>query len=69
MSTKRQTLEIGVSSTFGCMPMEVVFARIISFSGWKLLSSSRDKASAPTTIASSRARSSRNQTEHQYEVT
>jgi len=32
--SKERTLEIGVSSTFGCIPIDVVFARIIPSSGW-----------------------------------
>jgi len=31
---KEQTLETGVSSTLGCIPIDVVFARIIPSSGW-----------------------------------
>lgn len=31
---KEQTLETGFSSTFGCIPIDVVFVRIIPSSGW-----------------------------------
>lgn len=53
-----QTLEIGVSSIFGCIPIDVVFARIMPPSGWKVSKSARDKASPPIVSASSLARSS-----------
>lgn len=54
---ERQTLGMGVSSTFGCIPIDVVFASIMPSSGWKLSRSARDKASPPTVSAISRARS------------
>jgi hypothetical protein len=54
---ERQTLGMGVSSTFGCIPIDVVFARIIPSSGWKFSRSARDKASPPTISESSLARS------------
>jgi hypothetical protein len=52
-----ETFEIGVSSTFGCIPIDVVFARIMPYSGWKLSRSARDTASAPIVSASFFARS------------
>lgn len=54
---KEQTLEIGVSSTFGIIPIDDVFARIIPSSEWKLSKSARGKASPPIASASSLARS------------
>lgn len=55
-----QTLEMGDSSIFGCIPIEVVLARTISSSGQKLFKSERDNACPPTVSASSLARSCRN---------
>ena len=55
--TERLTLGMGVSSTFGCIPIDVVFARIIPSSGWKFSRSARDKACPPTVSAISLARS------------
>lgn len=48
-----KTFGIGVSAILGCMPTDVVFANTISVVGRKVLSCSKDKASAPTTSASS----------------
>ena len=42
-----------MSVILGCMPTEVVFANTISVVGRKVLSCSKDKASAPTASASS----------------
>lgn len=56
-AVKSQTFGIGVSSTFGCIPMDVVFARIMPSSGLKFSRSARDKACPPTVSASSLARS------------
>lgn len=52
---KGQTLGRGVSSILGFIPTEVVFARIIPSSGWKIFSSARGIASPPTLLASSLA--------------
>lgn len=52
-----ETLERGVSPTFGCIPMDVVFARIIPSSGWKFSKSASDNASPPIVSAMSLARS------------
>ena len=51
-----KTLETGVSSTFGCIPINVVFARIIMSYGWKLAKSASDKASLPMVSAIYQAR-------------
>jgi hypothetical protein len=55
----RETLETGVSSTFGCIPIDVVFARIMPSSGWKFSRSARVIASPPIMSASTFARSRR----------
>ena len=44
--------------------MEVVFARIMPFSGWKVSKSERDKACPPTVSAISLALSTKNKKEH-----
>lgn len=46
---------MGVRSIFGFIPTDVVFARIIPCSGWKLSNSDRVMASPPTLVASSLA--------------
>jgi hypothetical protein len=48
----RQTLARGVSSIFGFIPTDVVFARIIPSSGWKFSNSARVIACPPTLLAS-----------------
>ena len=58
------TLEMGVSSTFGCIPIDVVLANTIPSSGWKLSKSLRDNAIPPIASASSTALSSKH-TQHQ----
>lgn len=52
-------METGVSSTFGCIPIDVVFARIMPSSGWKFSRSARVIASPPIMSASTFARSRR----------
>lgn len=52
-----QTLDRGVSVTFGCIPIDVVFARIIPSSGWNLSNSASVRACPPIKLASSLARS------------
>ena len=55
---------MGVSSTFGCIPIDVVLANTMPSSGWKLSKSLRDNALPPIASASSTARSSKH-TQHQ----
>lgn len=60
----RQTLEIGASSILGFIPTDVVSARTIPSSGWKVSTSARVIACPPTLSASSLARSVRKDSHH-----